>query len=103
MLEMADSLLPSTVPSVLIHTSTYDTGCGLVTVIVFDPVFIGVGGLSSVVSFRVAGVADCADRIWIDVPVLFRSSDTDAMAVGCGNCRINPTPFLKFGNGTASL
>src|SRR3954467_10012062 len=97
------SLLPSTVPSVVIHTSTLDVGVGLVMVMVFDPVFIGVGGLSSVVSSSVAGVALWADRIWIEVPVLLRFSVTEASAVGCGSCRISPTPFLKLGNGTASL
>lgn len=56
--EMAVSLLPSTVPSVVIHTSTFDTGCGLSMLMVLDPVFIGVGGLSAVVSSSVAGVAD---------------------------------------------
>src|ERR1700754_989806 len=97
------SLLPSTVPSVVIHTSTFDVGVGLVMAMVLEPVFIGVGGLSSVVSSNDAGVADCADRIWIEVPVLLRFSVTEASAVGCGSCRMSPTPFLKLGKGTASL
>jgi hypothetical protein len=63
MFDSAASLLPFTEPSVVIHTSTFETGCGSVTVIVFDPVFIGVGGLSSVVSSSVAGVADWEDLI----------------------------------------
>ena len=55
MSESADSLLPSTVPSVVIHTSTFDVGVGLVMAMVLVPVFIGVGGLSSVVSSNDAG------------------------------------------------
>ena len=45
--ESAVSLLPLTEPRVVIHTSTFDTGVGLLMVMVFDPVFIGVGGRQS--------------------------------------------------------
>ena len=62
MSEIADSLFPSTVPSVVIHTTRYCVGDALSTVMVLEPVFMGVGDVSSVVSSSVAGVADCADR-----------------------------------------
>src|SRR6185312_2766035 len=63
--EMSARLLPSTVPNVEIHTSTYDVGDALLMVIVFGPGFIGVGGVSSVVSCSDDGVALRADRICI--------------------------------------
>jgi hypothetical protein len=63
MSDRVDSLLPSTVPSVVIHTSTYEVGEALLIGIVFEPVFIGVGGVISVVSSSEAGVADWAERI----------------------------------------
>src|SRR3954454_17254614 len=103
MSEIADSLLPSTVPSVVIHTSTVEVGVGFVMAMVLEPVFIGVGGLSSVESSSDAGVAVWADRIWIEVPVLLRLNVTEASAVGFGSCSSSPTPLLKFGNGTGSL
>jgi hypothetical protein len=88
---------------VVIQTSTYEVGWALLTVMVLGPGFIGAGCVIAVVSSNDAGVADWADRSWMNVPVLLRSSDTDASVVGCGNCRISPTPFLKPGNGTGSL
>src|SRR6478672_10656959 len=103
MSEIAVSLLPSTVPSVVIHTSRYDVGVALSTVMVLEPVFMAVGGDSTVVSSSVAGVADCAERSCTDVPVLLSTTLTDAIVVGRGSCRISPTPFLKPGNGTGSL
>lgn len=103
MSDMADSLLPSCVPSVVIHTSTFETGVGLAIVMVFEPGLSGVGGDSTVVSSRVVGVGVAADRIWTEVPVLLTSSVTDPSVVAWGSCRTSPTPFLKFGNGTVSL
>jgi hypothetical protein len=62
-----------------------------------------VAGVSTVVSSSEAGVADSAERISTAVPVLFRLIPTSPIAVGCGNCSISPTPFLKLGNGTGSV
>ena len=58
--EIIASLLPSTLPRVVIHTRTYAVGVAVDTEIVLEPVFIGCGGVSSVVSSSDAGVADCA-------------------------------------------
>ena len=97
--DSAVSLLPLTEPRVVIHTSTFDTGVGLVMVIVFDPVFIGVGGVSSVVSSSVAGVADGAERSWIDVPMLLRLSVTEPMAGRLWQLQDQPDPVLEVGEG----
>src|SRR5690242_18311955 len=83
--EISLRFLPSTVPSVVIHTRTLDVGAALFTEMVFDPGFIGVGGLSSVVSFSDDGDELCADRIWIAVPVLLRLIVTEPITVGCGS------------------
>ncbi len=96
-------LLPSVVPSVVIHTSTVDMGAAFGTGIVLWPGCISVGGVSSMVSDSSAGVGVGDDRICTSVPVLGTSRETDASRVACGSCSSKPTPLLKPGNGTASL
>src|SRR4051812_3238975 len=100
---MSDRLLPSTWPRVETHTKTLDVGVGLSTLIVLDPGFSVVAGTSTVVSSSDAGVGVCAARICTAVPVLLSEMVTSPTLVGCGNCSISPTPFLKFGNGTGSV
>src|ERR1700758_4882849 len=62
----------------------------------------GVDGVSCVVSSRRAGESVVAERISISVPVLDSLMSTALILAGSDNCHINPTPRLKFGNGTAS-
>ena len=89
-------------PSVEIHTSTFDVGDASSTLMVFGPGLRVSAGVSTVVSSSDAGVGVCDDRICTAVPVLFTLMVTSPSLVGCGNCSIRPTPFLKLGNGTAS-
>src|SRR6478736_6307399 len=90
--EMSVRLLPSTVPSVEIHTRTYEVDDALFTEMVLEPGFSGVAGVSSVVSDSDDGVADWAERICTEVPVLVTLRVTEPTTVGCGNCSIRPTP-----------
>src|SRR5262249_11886829 len=80
-----------------------DVGADIVSGIRFCPACTAVGGVSAVVSSRLLGESVVAERIWILVPVLDRLMSTAASLVGSGSCNINPTPFLKPGNGTLSV
>src|SRR5271166_4162989 len=99
---MSVRLSPLVVPSLLIHTSTFDVGAALLTGMWLLPGCTGVGGVISVVSESADGVALCDERICISVPVLDKLTLTALSTVGLGSSSSKPTPFLKFGNGTAS-
>src|SRR5215207_3838045 len=100
---MSERLSPSTVPRVETHTSTLDVGAALSTLMVLEPGLSVVADVSTVVSSSDDGVGVCDERISTAVPVLFRLTVTSPIVVGCGNCSISPTPFLKLGNGTGSV
>jgi hypothetical protein len=87
--EMSERLLPPVVPSVEIHTKTVDVGVRVFTGMLLWPGRIGVGGVSSVVSASLAGVAVGEERICTMVPVLSRLTVTALRIVGCGSCSSN--------------
>ena len=61
--ETSVRLFPAVWPSVEIHTSRCDVGCPAGTAMVLVPGLSRVGPVSRVVSSRVAGLADEAERI----------------------------------------
>ena len=67
------------------------------------PLIGGIDAAGTVVSSSDDGVGVCDERISTAVPVLSRLTVTSPRVVGCGNCSMSPTPFLKFGNGTGSV
>src|SRR5690242_11103589 len=85
------------------NTNTFDVGWALLIWIVLGPCCIGFGGLSSVVSERLLGESEDAERICIAVPVLFTVTFTADRTTGLGRCRISPTPLLNAGKGSRSL
>src|SRR5262245_15179947 len=100
---MSDRLFPSTWPSVETQTSRLEVGDALSTLIVFEPGFREVAGVSTAVSSSDDGFGVCAERISTAVPVLSRLMVTSPIFVGCGNCSMGPTPFLKFADSTGSV
>ena len=103
MSEISVRLLPSVVPSLEIHTSTFDVSVRSWTSMRLCPGCNGVVGVSSVVSANAAGFSVGEERICTSVPVLDMSMVTALSAVGSDRCSNNPSPSMKFGNGTASL
>lgn len=101
--EITARLLPPVLPNVEIHTSRFDIGEPELTSMTLWPGLSAVAGISTVVSANFAGVGVEAERISTLVPMLATSMVTALTTVGLGKCNINPTPFLKPGNGTASL
>src|SRR4051794_39210958 len=100
---MSARLLPSVLPSVEIHTSTFDVGEEPFTAMVLCPGLSAVAEVSTVVSPSFDGFGEADERISTLVPVLEISIVTAPTTVGLGSCSINPTPFLKLGNGTGSV
>lgn len=103
MFESSERFFPSVLPKVVIHTKTFDVCAPERTGMVLCPGLSGVAGTSREVSSSRPGDAVDEERISTLVPVLGVSMDTAPTTVGLGNCNINPTPFLKLGNGTASV
>lgn len=85
------------------QTSKLEVGAAFSTLMVLDPGLSWVAGVNTVVSDSDEGVGVCAERISTAVPVLLRSMSTSPTVVDSGSRSINPTPFLKFGNGTGSV
>src|SRR5262249_483218 len=100
---MLASLLPLVVPSVEIHTSRFDVGEAALTGMTLGPGLSAVAGGSTVVSSSLDGEAVDEERISTLVPVPAMSMVTAPTTVALGSCSSNPTPFLKPGNGTASV